>query len=95
MGNPVEIKTYRCSDGKVYDNKEMAIAHEKELQDPNYAILKRIEALEGKILGLQAQIDAIRNPFQLNKKDENPFIRTWYGTGQNLEDAVNNIKEIL
>ena len=43
-----EVKTYRCSDGKIYDSKEMAEAHEIELKDPNYAIEKRIAELERK-----------------------------------------------
>lgn len=95
MPTPKEIRKYQCSDGAVFDTKEAAITHETEIQDPNYAILKRLDKLESRVIALEAQIDAIRHPFQLNQKDENPFVRTWYGTGKNLQDAVNNIKEIL
>ena len=41
-----EVKTYQCSDGKVYDNIDMAEAHEREIQDPNYALAKRVTSLE-------------------------------------------------
>ena len=32
---------------------------------------------------------------QLNNKETNPFIRTWYGQGDSIKDAVNNLKEVL
>ena len=71
-----EIKTYRCSDGAVFDSKEVAESHEADLKDPNYLLIKRIEELEKKVQHLEgenlkriAEIDAIKTPFRLNQKE--------------------------
>ena len=50
-----EIKSYKCSDGKVFDTKAKAEEHEKELANPEYATEKRIAELERKILELEAE----------------------------------------
>ena len=113
-----EVKTYRCSDGKVFDSREMAEAHEIELKDPNYAIVKRFEELEkkflelqGELLKLSARLECVESPWgKLNKKqpfiggpygnpgDCNPFLpcngKLWYGTGQNISEAIKNLKEV-
>lgn len=50
-----EIKSYKCSDGKVFDTKAKAEEHEKELNNPEYKTEKRIAELERKILELEAE----------------------------------------
>lgn len=50
-----EIKSYKCSDGKVFNTKAEAEEHEKELANPEYATEKRIAELERKILELEAE----------------------------------------
>ena len=50
-----EIKSYKCSDGKVFDTKAKAEEHEKELNNPEYKTEKRITELEKKILKLEAE----------------------------------------
>lgn len=112
-----EVKTYRCSDGKVYDSRDMAEAHEIELKDPKYATEKRFEELEKKFLQLQAdllklsaRVECLESPWgKLNKQpisitpkypdtDCNPYQpyngKVWYGTGENLTEALNNLKEV-
>lgn len=103
-----EIKTYKCSDGSIFDSREVAEAHEAKLKDPNYTLERRIEELEKKVQHLEAEnlkrvaeIQAAKSPFGiLNKQphpDINPFTqpnRIWYGVGQNLSDALNNLKEV-
>ena len=83
-----EVKTYHCSDGTVYDNKDMAEAHEREIQDPNYALDKRITSLEvdlaaakNKIKELEGDINLLKNRYQyfgpaavLNGKQAEDFI---------------------
>lgn len=132
-----EIKTYRCSDGAVFDSKDVAEAHEADLKDPNYLLIKRIEELEKKVQHLEAEnlkriaeIECVKSPFgQINKKD--PYQRNWwedqkwpniqyfsehgkphpdvgpivsfqnnpkntifYGEGETIEDAINNLQEV-
>lgn len=50
-----EIKSYKCSDGEVFDTKAKAEEHEKELNNPEYKTEKRITELERKILELEAE----------------------------------------
>ena len=98
-----EIKTYKCSDGTIYDSKDVAEAHEAELKDPNYSLLKRIEELEKRLTHLEVEnlkrieeISCIKEPFKLNK-DTNPYTilnRVWYGVGQNINEAFDNLKEV-
>lgn len=54
-----EIKSYKCSDGKVFDTKAKAEEHEKELNNPEYKTEKRITELEKKILKLEAENAAL------------------------------------
>ena len=54
-----EIKSYKCSDGKVFDTKVKAEEHEKELNNPEYKTEKRITELEKKILELEAENAAL------------------------------------
>lgn len=110
-----EVKTYRCSDGKVYDSRDMAESHETELKNPSYKqeqkileLEKKILDLDIKIMNLQSQIECLRHPWgQINKQiltprypdsDCNPYTpyngKVWYGTGENLTEALNNLKEV-
>lgn len=50
-----EIKSYKCSDGEIFDTKAKAEEHEKELNNPEYKTEKRIVELERKILELEAE----------------------------------------
>lgn len=50
-----EIKSYKCSDGEVFNTKVEAEEHEKELNNPEYKTEKRIKELERKILELKAE----------------------------------------
>ena len=50
-----EIKSYKCSDGKIFNTKAEAEEHEKELNNPEYKTEKRIAELERKILELEAE----------------------------------------
>lgn len=102
-----EIKTYKCSDGSIYDSKDAAEAHEIELKDPNYAVEKRLGELErkflelqGELLKLSARVERLESPWgKLNPikdvKPNSPFDqKVWYGVGQNLTEALNNLKEV-
>jgi hypothetical protein len=53
----VEIKTYKCSDGSVYDTEEAALSHEQFLKDcdNNPLIASKIKELESRILALEAE----------------------------------------
>ncbi len=98
-----EIKTYKCSDGSIYDSKDDAEAHEAELKDPNYSLLKRIDELERRLVRLEGEnlkrieeISCIKQPFKLNK-EPNPYDipnRVWYGVGQDINEAFDNLKEV-
>lgn len=80
-----EIKTYKCSDGTVFESKEEAEIHEEALKDPNYVLIKRIEELEKKVQHLEAEnlkriteIEAVKSPFHVNQKDpwlQQPMIK--------------------
>lgn len=48
-----EIKSYKCSDGKVFNTKPEAEEHEIELNNPKYKTEKRIKELERKVLELE------------------------------------------
>lgn len=52
-----EIKTYKCSDGSIYDTKEAALSHEQFLKDcnDNPLIASKIKELESRILTLEAE----------------------------------------
>jgi len=52
-----EIKTYKCSDGKIFNTKEAAEKHEKILANPDC----RIEMLEERIQDLEILVDSLRN----------------------------------
>lgn len=104
MLEPKQIKKFQCSDGAIYDTRDAAVAHEKQIQDPLYALTKKVEEMQMEIIKLQNRIDLLEHPFgrtnqpYANKQNErvtNPFIRTWYGTGETLDAAIDNIKEIL
>lgn len=51
----VEIKTYKCSDGSVYDTEDAALSHEQFLKDceSNPLIASKIKELESRILKLE------------------------------------------
>lgn len=56
-----EIKTYKCSDGKIFNTKEEAEKHETEILDPEKAKDLRIRELEERILGLEAEVALLNN----------------------------------
>jgi len=80
-----EIKTYQCSDGKVYDTEEAALEHERLLKNPEewykakileleseIAVLHiTIERLEGKVLALEA------NKFFPSKPNPDIYPQPW------------------
>ena len=98
-----EIKTYRCSDGSVFDSKDVAEAHEADLKDPNYMLIKRIEELEKKIQHLEAEnlkriaeIDAARHPYGTLNKDTTPWMpKIYYGSFQNDSDIIDKIADFF
>lgn len=59
-----EIKSYKCSDGKVFNTKKEAEQHEEELNNPDFIIKKldeRVLHLEGEIAILEARISCLEN----------------------------------
>lgn len=52
-----EIKTYKCSDGKIFNAKEEAEKHEEILTNPD----RRIEMLEERIQDLERLVDSLQN----------------------------------
>ena len=56
-----EIKTYKCSDGKIFNTKEEAEKHEAEILDPEKAKDLRIKELEDRVLGLEAEVALLNN----------------------------------
>lgn len=52
-----EIKTYKCSDGKIFNTKEEAEKHEEILMNPD----RRIEMLEERIQDLEMLVDSLQN----------------------------------
>ena len=54
-----EIKSYKCSDGKIFNTKVEAEEHEKELANPEYATEKRIAELERKVFSLETDIKVL------------------------------------
>ena len=52
-----EIKTYKCSDGKIFNTKEEAEKHEEALIDPT----QRIKILEERIQDLEILVDSLQN----------------------------------
>jgi len=74
-----EIKTYQTSDGKIYDNEEAALEHERLLKNPEEWYKTKILELEAEIAGLSARITALeaKNTYPWSKPnpDVNPWIR--------------------
>lgn len=69
-----EIKSYRCSDGTVFDDEDLAIMHERQLKDPEKAKELRIKKLEDRVLGLEAQIHLLNNRIkELESKNGFPW----------------------
>lgn len=103
-----EIKTYKCSDGSVFDSKAVAEAHEADLKDPNYLLIKRIDELEKKIQHLEAEnlkriaeIECARYPYgKINQvkgdKDTAPWMpQVYYGTFNNVKEASDAVTDII
>ena len=67
-----EIKTYKCSDGKIFNTKDEAEKHEMEIADPEKAKELKIKELEERILGLEAEI-ALLNTRIKNLESKNSF----------------------
>lgn len=81
-----EIKSYKCSDGKVFDTKAKAEEHEKELNNPEYKTEKRITELEKKILELEAENAALsariaalesKNSYPWSKPNPDIYPQPW------------------
>ena len=69
-----EIKTYKCSDGKIFNTKEEAEKHEAEILDPEKAKDLRIKELEERILGLEAEVALLNNRIKaLESKKSYPW----------------------
>lgn len=71
-----EIKTYKCSDGSVYDTEEAALSHEQFLKDcnDNPLIASKIKELESRILALEAENAALSARIQyLESKNTFPW----------------------
>lgn len=103
-----EIKTYKCSDGSIFDSKAVAEAHEADLKDPNYFLIKRIDELEKKIQHLEAEnlkriseIECARYPYGkinqvVDNKDTTPWMpQVYYGTFTNAKEATDAVNDIL
>lgn len=94
------ITTWKTSDGQVFDNPDEADKHEKELQDPKYQAEKQLKALEDKVVKLEAEllklnarIEVLESPW--GKLNKNPFQnRVFYGSGDTINEALNNLKEV-
>lgn len=54
-----EIKTYQTSDGKIYDNEEAALEHERLLKNPEEWYKVKILELEAEISGLRITIERL------------------------------------
>ncbi len=88
-----ERKEYwTTEDGKKFDTKEEAIAHERELKSPEYELRKKIEELEQRVTHLEgenlkrvAEIEALKTPFQINK---DPYQRPWW---EKLSPTLQNV----
>ncbi len=104
-----EIKTYKCSDGSVFDSKAVAEAHEADLKDPNYLLIKRIDELEKKIQHLEAEnlkriseIECARYPYGkinhvMGNKDTSPWMPQVYycGAFNNAKEATDAVTDII
>lgn len=91
-----EIKTYKCSDGSIYDTKEAALSHEQFLKDcnDNPLIASKIKELESRILTLEAENTALSARIQyLESKNTfpwrqpNPDVSPW-GPYQNPQNPM-------
>ena len=71
----VEIKTYKCSDGSVYDTEEAALSHEQFLKDcnDNPLIASKIKELESRILALEVENATLSAKIQLYLESKNIF----------------------
>lgn len=104
-----EIKTYKCSDGSVYDTREAALSHERFLKDcnDNPLIASKIKELESRILALEtenatlsARITALEaqksvTPFPWSKlnPDVGPCIQPFNATSKLPSEPGNVIYE--
>jgi len=71
----VEIKTYQCSDGSVYDTEEAALSHEQFLKDcnDNPLIASKIKELESRIVALEVENATLSAKIQLYLESKNIF----------------------
>ena len=92
----VEIKTYKCSDGSVYDTEEAALSHEQFLKDcdDNPLIASKIKELESRILALEAEnatlsarIQYLESKNTFPWKQPNPDVSPW-GPYQNPQNPT-------
>jgi len=85
-----EVKSYKCSDGKIFNTKAEAEEHEKELSNPNYILEKRIKELEEKIITLELKIvalEAAKSTTSYPWSKPNPDISPW-GPYQNPQNPM-------
>lgn len=95
-----KITTWKTSDGQVFDNPDEADKHETELQDPKYQTEKQLKTLEDKLIKLEgellkvsARVEVLESPW--GKLNKSPFQnRVFYGTGDTINAALNNLKEV-
>lgn len=104
----VERKEFwTTSDGKQFATKAEAEVYERNLKDPTYILTQRIDKLEAEIAKLTARLERVESPWgKINKPifpqypdtDCNPFQpyngKVWYGTGNSIDEAINNLKEV-
>ena len=86
-----EVKTYQCSDGKVYDNIDMAEAHEREIQDPNYALAKRVTSLELDLEVAKNKIKELEGDIQVLKTRCQYFGPAAVLNGKQAEDFIDKL----
>ena len=75
----IEIKTYKCSDGSVYDTEEAALSHEQFLKDcdENPLLASKIKELESRILALESEVAVLKGRLDLrdNLFPQQPIVK--------------------
>lgn len=98
----VEIKTYKCSDGSVYDTEEAALSHEQFLKDcdDNPLLASKIKELESRILALEAEnatlsarIQYLESKNTFPWRQPNPDVSPW-GPYQNPQNPITSTPKL-
>lgn len=92
-----EVKTYKCSDGEIFETRTAAELHERDIADPEYVIEKRIKELEKKVLELEvenaalstriATLEATKSGTSYPWSKPNPDVSPW-GPYQNPQNPM-------